>query len=183
MGLCPKPRSLSNKGEWLQGKRPFPGARIPFWEPIAPSGLLGLLSSIALSIPAVCPARTTRSEAGRKIAWDEIYSTFAQINCFHFCSACNMKFSFKRPDSQGDRFVRLWTLVITGYFKFLETLVIDAACFHTGGYVSSKDVAMSLAYFLPPTSILSGSSICFSLAAGSSFERVRPELTSFSNTK
>ena len=52
MGLCPKPRSLSNWGGMALGKTSFPGARFPSWEPIAPSGLLGLLSSRALSVPA-----------------------------------------------------------------------------------------------------------------------------------
>ena len=32
---------------------PSPERGFPFWEPIAPAGLLGLLSSIALSVPAV----------------------------------------------------------------------------------------------------------------------------------
>ena len=87
MGLCPKPRSLSNKGEWLQGKRPFPGARFPSWEPIAPSGLLGLLSSRALSVPAVSRTGNNGCEDAREIGDSVKYSTFAQFNSLHFCSA------------------------------------------------------------------------------------------------
>ncbi len=87
MGLCPTPRSLSNRGEWLQGKRPFPGARFPFWEPIAPSGLLGLLSSRALSVPAVRRTRNIRCKVARAIGEWVKESSFAQINFVQFCSA------------------------------------------------------------------------------------------------
>ena len=87
MGLCPKPRSLSNRGEWLRGKRPFPGARFPSWEPIAPSGLLGLLSSRALSVPAVSRTGNNGCEDARGIGDSLRYSTFAQFNSLHFCSA------------------------------------------------------------------------------------------------
>jgi hypothetical protein len=87
MGLCPKPRSLSNRGEWLQGKRPLPGARFPSWEPIAPSGLLGLLSSRALSVPAVSRTGNNGCEDARGIGDSVKYSTFAQFNSLHFCSA------------------------------------------------------------------------------------------------
>ena len=80
MGLCPKLRSLSNQGEWLQGKRPFPGARFPFLEPIAPSGLLGLLSSRALSVPAVSRAGNNECENARGIGDLVKYSTFVQFN-------------------------------------------------------------------------------------------------------
>ena len=87
MGLCPKPRSLANGGEWLQGKRAFPGARFPFWEPIAPSGLLGLLSSRALSVPAVARTRNIGGEVARAIGERVNESSFAQINFVQFCSA------------------------------------------------------------------------------------------------
>ena len=84
MGLCPKPRSLSNRGEWLQGKRPFPRARFLSWEPIAPSGLLGLLSSRALSVLAVSRTGNNGCEDARGIG-DSVRSfTFAQlatVNC------------------------------------------------------------------------------------------------------
>jgi hypothetical protein len=73
-------------GEWLQGKRPFPGARFPSWEPFAPEGLLGLLSSRALSVPEVCPAGTISDKDARAFEDPEQESTFAQINCVHFCS-------------------------------------------------------------------------------------------------
>ena len=87
MGLCPKPRSLSNRGEWLRGKRPFPGARFPSWEPIAPSGLLGLLSSRALSVPAVSRTGNNGCEDARGIGDSVQCSTFAQLNSLHFCPA------------------------------------------------------------------------------------------------
>ena len=87
MGLRPKPRSLSNRGEWLRGKRPFPGARFPSWEPIAPSGLLGLLSSRALSVPAVSRTGNHGCKDARGIGDSVRYSTFAQFNSLHFCSA------------------------------------------------------------------------------------------------
>lgn len=95
MGLCPKPRSLSNRGEWLQGKRPLPGARFPSWEPIAPSGLLGLLSSRALSVPAVGRTRNIRRKDARAIGESLKESTFAQFNSVHFCSARYTKISFQ----------------------------------------------------------------------------------------
>ncbi len=92
MGLCPKPRSLSNQGEWLQGKCPFPGARFHFWEPIAPSELLGLLSSRALSVPAVSRTGNNGCEDARGIGDLVKYSTFAQFNSLHFCSARYRRF-------------------------------------------------------------------------------------------
>ena len=103
MGLCPKPRSLSNRGEWLQGKRPLPGARFPSWEPIAPSGLLGLLSSRALSVPAVSRTGNNGCEDARGIGDSVKYSTFAQFNSLHFCSARYRVFEFVRHDgADGD---------------------------------------------------------------------------------
>ena len=73
--------------EWLRGKRPFPGARFPSWEPIAPAGLLGLLSSRALSVPAVKPTGNIGCADARAIARPIKKSTFAQIDSVHFCSA------------------------------------------------------------------------------------------------
>ena len=106
MGLCPKPRSLANGGEWLQGKRAFPGARFPFWEPIAPSGLLGLLSSRALSVPAVARTRNIGGEVARAIGERVNESSFAQINFVQFCSARYTNFQIScqtwvRPASGG----------------------------------------------------------------------------------
>ena len=102
MGLCPKPRSLSNRGEWLQGKRPLPGARFPSWEPIAPSGLLGLLSSRALSVPAVGRTRNIRRKDARAIGESLKESTFAQFNSVHFCSARHSRSATSRSSRNRD---------------------------------------------------------------------------------
>ena len=66
---------------------PSPERGFPFWEPIAPAGLLGLLSSIALSVPAVNPTGNIECGDARTIAQPVKKSTFAQINSVHFCSA------------------------------------------------------------------------------------------------
>ena len=78
-GSAPNPGVYRIGGEWLQGKRPFPGARFPSWEPIAPAELLGLLSSRALSVQEVCPAGAIGSRGARVIDPSAIKSTFAQL--------------------------------------------------------------------------------------------------------
>jgi hypothetical protein len=66
---------------------PSPERGFPFWEPIAPAGLLGLLSSRALSIPAVNPRGILDAGIPEQSARPVKKSTFAQINSVHFCSA------------------------------------------------------------------------------------------------
>ena len=56
--------------------------------------LLGLLSSSALSVPAVCRTGTIRGADTSKIKHSSKKSTFAQINCVHFCSARYRSFWF-----------------------------------------------------------------------------------------
>lgn len=108
-GSAPNPGVLSNWGEWLRGKCPFPGARFPSWEPIAPSGLLRLLSSRALSVPAVSRTGKKGCEDGDARMEEEsaircsvplllslIPSTFAQLATSISCDEMNPHGGWKR---------------------------------------------------------------------------------------
>jgi len=57
---------------------PCPERGSPFWESIAPAGLLGLLSSRALSIPAVSQTGNLEHAQTRRIVGQVKKSTFAQ---------------------------------------------------------------------------------------------------------
>ena len=97
-GSAPNPGVYRIRANGSRESIPSPERGSLFGEPIAPSGLLGLLSSIALSVPAVSRTGNNGCQDARRIVDLVKYSTFAQFNFLHFCSV------HYRNSSQVSRF-------------------------------------------------------------------------------